>query len=62
MNGLFVQQQGQSYYIFTPQGIQIGLLYMGNDGQFMTDAVAMKAITKILGKRWGINPNQGQQF
>lgn len=58
LNGLVVRQDGQYYSIYTPQGIQIGLLFMGCDGQMMYDAMALKPITKIMGKRWGINPNQ----
>ncbi len=63
MNGLVIQQQqGQSYCIYTPQGIQIGLLFMGCDGQTMYDALALKSITKVLAQRWHIPPNQDQQF
>ena len=35
MNGLYVQQNGQQYAVYTPQDIQIGLLFMGQDGQHM---------------------------
>lgn len=55
MNGLYVRQQGQQYAIFTPQGIQIGLLFMGQDGQYMKDVVAVQAITKVMAHRWGID-------
>ena len=55
MNGLYVCQQGQYYDIITPQGIQIGRLFMGQDGQYMKDAVALATISKVLAKRWGIN-------
>jgi len=54
MNGLYVQQNGQQYAVYTPQGIQIGLLFMGQDGQYMKDVAAMNAITKVMGKRWGV--------
>lgn len=56
MNGLIVAQgNGQWYSVYTPQGIQIALIFLGNDGQHMYDALAMKEITRILAKRWGIN-------
>jgi hypothetical protein len=54
MNGLYVQQQGQYYGVFTPQGIQIAQLFMGQDGQFAKDVVALNPITKALAKRWGV--------
>lgn len=54
MYGLYIIQKGQAYQIYTPQGEQIGLLFMGYDGQFMKDAIAMKTICKAMSKRWGI--------
>ena len=55
MNGLYVVQgNGQWYAVYTPQGIQIALIFLGNDGQLMADAVTMKSITALLAKRWGI--------
>jgi len=62
MNGLYVIQSGQEYIIMTPQGIKIGWLFMGADGQTMYDAMALKTITKVMAKRWLINPNQDVQF
>lgn len=58
MNGLYISQQGQAYAIFTPQGEQIGLLFMGYDGQFAKDVVAINAITKMMARRWNIKPNK----
>lgn len=58
MNGLVVTQQGQFYTIYTPQGIMIAQIFMGGDGQTVYDATALKSITKVMAKRWGINPNQ----
>lgn len=54
MNGLYVGQKDQYYAIFTPQGIQIGLLFLGQDGQYARDVVALNTVTKELSKRWGI--------
>lgn len=54
MNGLYVVQQGQQYAIYTPQGIQIGYLFLGQDGQYAKDVVALNTITRSLSKRWGV--------
>ena len=54
MNSLYVQQSGQYYAIYTPQGIQIALIFLGQDGQFTKDAIVLGAVTKALAKRWGI--------
>lgn len=56
LNGLYIGQKGQYYAIFTPQGIQIGLLFLGQDGQYSKDVAALGPITKALAKRWGVNP------
>lgn len=58
MNGLIVCQQGQQYAIYTPQGIQIAMLFMGADGQIAQDVLALAPITKALAKRWGISSNK----
>lgn len=54
MYGVYVVQKGQAYHLFTPQGEQIGLLFMGYDGQYMKDLAALRYITKAMGARWGI--------
>ena len=56
INNLYVVQRGQQYAVFTPQGIQIGLLFLGQDGQYAKDVAALGPITKALAKRWGVNP------
>ena len=56
INNLYVVQRGQQYAIFTPQGIQIRLLFLGQDGQYAKDVAALGPITKALAKRWGVNP------
>jgi len=58
MNGLVVSQRGQSYYVFTPQGEQIALVFMGYDGQYAKDVIALNIITKALARRWGIIPDR----
>lgn len=52
--GLYVVQQGQSYHIYTPQGEKIALVFMGYDGQYMKDVIAIQAIAKALSQRWRI--------
>lgn len=58
INGLFVCQQGQAYSIYTPQGIQIAHIWMGQDGQVAFDVATLAPICKTLAKRWGINNNK----
>ena len=60
MNGLCVFQNGQVYHVYLPQGSQIATISMGADGQYALDAMAMKAITAVLAKRWGI-PKSNRQ-
>ena len=52
--GLYVCQKGQAYHIFTPQGEQIGLVFMGYDEQYVKDVIALKPIVKALSERWRI--------
>lgn len=54
MNGLYVEQQGQFYKIYTPQGILVAQVFMGADGQIVQDVLALKVITKALQKRWRV--------
>ena len=37
MEKLIVKQQGQMYYIYTQQGIQIAQIFTGCDGQYIRD-------------------------
>ena len=60
MHGLYVVQDRQSYAIYTPMGIQIALIFMGNDGQVIYDAEALKTITTVLAKRWGIKEQKSK--
>lgn len=50
-----VQNGGQVYSIYTPQGIQVAQLFMGQDGQIFQDAECLKLIARILAKRWGVS-------
>lgn len=54
ISGMYVYQQGQSYAIYTPQGIQVALVYMGADGQIAFDVATLAPICKALAKRWGV--------
>lgn len=58
MAKLAVRQQGQYYHIFLPSGIQIGLVWLGEDKQYTKDAITLRQIVKALGTRWGVNPKQ----
>ena len=55
LNGLYICQQGQAYAIYTPQGIQIALVWMGNDYQIAHDIKTLAPICKSLSVRWGIS-------
>lgn len=55
IHGLFVQQNGQLYSIFTPNGIMIAQISMGNDGLFLVDSRCLDVITKLMAKRWYID-------
>lgn len=50
---LIMRQDGQVYYIYTPQGILIAQLFMGYDGQYAKDVQTLTAIGRALAKRWG---------
>ncbi len=58
MNDLYVQQRGQFYSVFTEQGILIAQIFMGADGQFAKNVIALSLITKALAKRWGVQKKQ----
>ncbi len=58
MDNVYILQQGQSYHLFTPQGEKIGLLFMGYDGQYMKDLMALRPITKAMAVRWGLKPEK----
>lgn len=53
-NGLIVSQNRQLYTVYTPNGIVIAQIYMGDDNQFMLDAECIRLITKVLARRWNI--------
>jgi len=58
MDNVYVLQKGQTYHLFTPQGEQIALLFMGYDGQYMKDLVALRPITKVMSRRWDLKPDR----
>ena len=60
MHGLYVVQDKQRYAVYTPQGICIALIYLGNDGQVIYDVEALKPITRELAKRWGIKEQKSK--
>ena len=55
MNGLYVEQNGQYYSVYTPNGIMVAQVFMGSDGQFLLDAKCMEVITKLMARRWRIS-------
>ena len=55
MTGLQLKQVGQMYYIYTPQGILIAQVFLGQDGQYAKDVLCLNVIGRALAKRWGIS-------
>lgn len=55
INGMYVEQNGQFYTIYTPNGIMVAQIFMGNDGQFLLDSRCMGAITKLMAGRWRVS-------
>ena len=58
IGGLFVCQQGQMFAIYPPQGIQVGQIFMGADGQVAFDVATLAPICKALAKRWGVSASK----
>lgn len=54
-NKLVMKQDGQLYYIYTPQGILIAQIFMGYDGQYAKDVQCWGTIGRALAKRWGFS-------
>ena len=54
-HGMIVQQQGQLYSIYTPNGMLVCQTYLGNDGAFLLDAKCVQYMCKLLARRWNIS-------
>ncbi len=54
IEGMYVLQEGQTYNIFHPLGMQVDRVFLGNDGQFARDLLVLKQLCKIHAKHWGI--------
>ena len=52
LNGMYIQQAGHTYMIYTPVGGPVAMLFMGYDGQFAHDVTALNPITKAMAGRW----------
>lgn len=62
MNGMLVEQNGQYYSVYTPNGIMVAQVFMGNDGQFLLDAKCMEVITKLMARRWRVSNKKWEQL
>ena len=60
INGVYIVQRGQEYALYTPQGLQIALIWMGNDGQLAHDVKTLIPICKALSGRWAISKRTNQ--
>lgn len=58
INGLVVIQNKQVYHVFIPNGIQIGMLFMGEDGQVAWDCATLGAVCEAMAERWGIRSSR----
>ena len=54
-NRLVMRQNGQVYYLYTPNGILVATLYMGNDLQYARDVQCLSSVGKAMAKRWGLS-------
>ena len=61
MNGVYVVQHGNAYYIYTEQNICLGAVQMPPNGQLLYDHKILEVITKALAARWGIIKNTGRR-
>lgn len=53
-HGLYVQQGGNQYRLWTEQGLCLAHLVMPADGQYILDSKALDLICKVIAKRWKI--------
>lgn len=51
-HGLYVQQSGNQYRLWTEQGLCLAHLVMPADGQYIFDSKALDLICKVIAKRW----------
>ena len=56
ISNMVVKQNGHTYMIYTPMGEPIGMLFMGYDGQYADDALALSKICRELAIRWKVIP------
>lgn len=56
ISNMVVKQNGHTYTIYTPMGEPIGMLFMGYDGEYAADVIALGPICKALSKRWRVIP------
>lgn len=54
MAALYMRQNGQVYSLYTPQGILIAQVFLGQDGQYAKDVLCLNVIGRALAKRWDI--------
>ena len=54
-NGMIVQQNGQLYTVYTPNGLAVAQILLGYDNQYLLDAKCMQYICKVLARRWKVS-------
>lgn len=55
--GMCVQQNGQTYSIFTPNGILVGQICCGSDQLYLLDAKVVQYVCRVLARRWRVSNN-----
>lgn len=53
--GMIVQQNGQTYSVYTPNGILVCQVCCGYDQMYLLDAKVMQYICRVLARRWNIS-------
>lgn len=53
--GMIVQQNGQIYSVYTPNGILVCQVCCGYDQMYLLDAKVMQYICRVLARRWNIS-------
>lgn len=53
-SGMVVQQNGQLYSVYTPNGALVSQVFCGYDQQYLLDAKVMQLVCRILAKRWNV--------
>ena len=54
-NKLVMRRNQNVFMFYTPQGIKVGMIYMGEIREYNKDQKCLKAIETALCERWGLS-------